>query len=108
MVSKLRIIWKQTVVERDQGTHATTASSSTAHTIGSGEWFESHRQQLEGRGHLDWWGYTDSRQEYERWLSQADVAVSTAAHEFFGGAYACTVFVPYMIYLTGARDRFLR
>ena len=29
-------------------------------------------------------GYAESRKEYEQWLSQMDVVVSTADHEFFG------------------------
>jgi len=34
--------------------------------------------------HIDCWGYQDSRAEYEAALTQADVFVSTAQHEFFG------------------------
>lgn len=34
--------------------------------------------------HIDRWGYQKSRPEYENALKEADVFVSTAAHEFFG------------------------
>ncbi|OHB76048.1 MAG: hypothetical protein A2Z25_17220 [Planctomycetes bacterium RBG_16_55_9] len=34
--------------------------------------------------HLDRWGYQESRSEYEKALTRADVFVSTAQHEFFG------------------------
>lgn len=34
--------------------------------------------------HIDRWGYQESRVEYEEALTQADVFVSTAQHEFFG------------------------
>lgn len=34
--------------------------------------------------HIDRWGYQKSRTEYEEALTQADVFVSTAHHEFFG------------------------
>ena len=46
------------------------------------EVFERARREFEG--HIDRWGYQESRTEYEGALLEADVVVSTAAHEFFG------------------------
>ena len=48
--------------------------------------FESHRQRLSAAGRLDWWGFAEDREQYLQLLRGADVAVSTAAHEFFGVA----------------------
>ncbi len=36
------------------------------------------------KDHIDFWGYQNSRKEYENVISRADVIVSTANHEFFG------------------------
>lgn len=36
------------------------------------------------RDHIDRWGYQETRNEYVTALTQADVIVSTARHEFFG------------------------
>jgi glycosyltransferase involved in cell wall biosynthesis len=44
--------------------------------------FERARQYF--IGHIDRWGYQESRAEYEQALTEADVFVSTAQHEFFG------------------------
>lgn len=44
--------------------------------------FEWARQHFAGR--IDRWGYQRSRGEYEDALTEADVFVSTARHEFFG------------------------
>ena len=40
------------------------------------------RQQLEG--FIDFWGFLPSKAEYFRKISQCDIVVSTANHEFFG------------------------
>ena len=44
--------------------------------------FETARQTFGER--IDRWGYQQSRQDYESALTEADVIVSTAHHEFFG------------------------
>ncbi len=44
--------------------------------------FEAARERLADR--IDRWGYQETRREYEAALSQADIIVSTARHEFFG------------------------
>jgi glycosyltransferase involved in cell wall biosynthesis len=49
-------------------------------------YFELHKRRLSANGRLDWWGYADDRQHYFELLRNADVAVSTAMHEFFGVA----------------------
>jgi len=49
-------------------------------------YFELHKRRLASNGKLDWWGYADDRQHYFELLRSADVAVSTAMHEFFGVA----------------------
>jgi glycosyltransferase involved in cell wall biosynthesis len=46
------------------------------------ECFGRAREQL--ADHIDEWGYLPDRAAYFRTLQQADVAVSTARHEFFG------------------------
>jgi glycosyltransferase involved in cell wall biosynthesis len=46
------------------------------------EIFEWARQYF--AEHIDHWGYQESRAEYEETLTQADIFVSTAHHEFFG------------------------
>lgn len=44
--------------------------------------FDKARRDL--ADHIDHWGYAESRSAYERILSESDLIVSTAAHEFFG------------------------
>ncbi len=40
--------------------------------------------QSEFAEYIDQFGYADSRGEYQRWLAQADIFLSTAVHEFQG------------------------
>jgi len=40
--------------------------------------------QSEYAEYIDQFGYTESRAEYQRWLAQADIFLSTAIHEFQG------------------------
>lgn len=49
-------------------------------------YFELHKRRLASAGKLDWWGYAEDREHYFELLRNADVAVSTAMHEFFGVA----------------------
>ena len=44
--------------------------------------FDSARKEF--ANHIDRWGYQQERSDYEAALSEADVFVSTADHEFFG------------------------
>jgi glycosyltransferase involved in cell wall biosynthesis len=44
--------------------------------------FEESRTKLSA--HIRHWGFAESREEYFRILSESDVVVSTARHEFFG------------------------
>ena len=44
--------------------------------------FDSARQEF--KDYIDRWGYQESRSEYVAALTEADVFVSTANHEFFG------------------------
>jgi glycosyltransferase involved in cell wall biosynthesis len=44
--------------------------------------FDSAEQEF--KGHIDRWGYLESRECFRNELNNADVAVSTAIHEFFG------------------------
>lgn len=43
-----------------------------------------NRARIEFAENIDHWGYVESRLKYESILSQSDVVVSTAVHEFFG------------------------
>jgi len=44
--------------------------------------FDQARERLADR--LDRWGYQETREDYQAALSEADIVVSTARHEFFG------------------------
>jgi len=44
--------------------------------------FDTARKRL--AGHIDHWGYLESREEYTQTLLDSDIVVSTADHEFFG------------------------
>jgi glycosyltransferase involved in cell wall biosynthesis len=48
--------------------------------------FEQGRRKLEASPHaqIHQWGFVESREEYWALLREADIAVSTAQHEFFG------------------------
>lgn len=46
------------------------------------EVFDSAREEF--ADHIDRWGYQQERSDYEAALSEADIFVSTADHEFFG------------------------
>ncbi len=50
----------------------------------SPEVFANARERLADR--IDRWGFCESREEYEQALTEADIVVSTAEHEFFGVA----------------------
>jgi glycosyltransferase involved in cell wall biosynthesis len=60
--------------------------------------FEESRTKLSA--HIRHWGFAESREEYFRILSESDVVVSTARHEFFGisvleaVAVGCTPLAP--------------
>jgi glycosyltransferase involved in cell wall biosynthesis len=65
--------------------------------------------------HIRHWGFAESREEYFRILSESDVVVSTARHEFFGisvleaVAAGCTPLAPRALAYPetlGANDRF--
>lgn len=55
--------------------------------------FDDARQRL--NCHIANYGYVETRDDYHRTLASADVAVSTALHEFFGVAmYVCLIRPP--------------
>ncbi len=60
--------------------------------------FEQAEEHFAAR--IDRWGYVPDRKDYERALAEADVFVSTAAHEFFGlaaveaASAGCSVVLP--------------
>jgi len=47
-----------------------------------------HQAYEKFRDRIDHWGYMESRDEYKAVLCEADIAVSTANHEFFGVSIA--------------------
>jgi len=58
-------------------------------TRGENEIFD--RAEKEFAEYIDHWGFLDSPKEYEQVLSEVDIAVSTAIHEFFGISIAESV-----------------